>query len=231
MGLAKGVRAVVRPKWWWTVFWMRFAGLSRFGRFATRLATWFAPGYKARKYLARHHPHGYVSPSAQVHGVTVRRGANVFIGDRVAIYGGEEEAGPVVLGDRVHIHRDTIIEIGSGGGLSIGADTHIQPRCVLNAFRSPIRIGRGVQIGTGSKFFSYEHGLAPGRSIAEQPLRSKGGIEIEDGALLGAGVMVLDGVCIGKGAVVGAGAVVKHDVPDQAIAVGVPARVVRMRDA
>jgi acetyltransferase-like isoleucine patch superfamily enzyme len=52
---------------------------------------------------------------------------------------------------------------------------------------------------------------------------------VEDDAWLGYGVIVLDGVRIGKGAVVGAGAVVTHDIPEGAIAVGVPARVVKMR--
>jgi acetyltransferase-like isoleucine patch superfamily enzyme len=43
------------------------------------------------------------------------------------------------------------------------------------------------------------------------------------------GVNVLEGVRIGQGAVIGAGAVVTKDVPAYAVAVGVPARVVRMR--
>ena len=50
-----------------------------------------------------------------------------------------------------------------------------------------------------------------------------------DDAWLGYGVIVLDGVRIGKGAVVGAGSVVTEDIPDGGIAVGVPARVVKMR--
>lgn len=50
-----------------------------------------------------------------------------------------------------------------------------------------------------------------------------------DGAWLGVGVIVLGGVRIGAGAVIGAGSVVTQDVPDGAIAVGVPARVVKMR--
>jgi acetyltransferase-like isoleucine patch superfamily enzyme len=60
-------------------------------------------------------------------------------------------------------------------------------------------------------------------------LKTKGGIVVGDDVWLGFGVVVLDGVRIGKGAVVGAGSVVTRDIPDNAIAVGVPARVVKMR--
>ena len=42
-------------------------------------------------------------------------------------------------------------------------------------------------------------------------------------------VSILDGVTIGNGAVIGAGAVVNRDIPPYAIAVGVPARVVKYR--
>jgi len=61
-------------------------------------------------------------------------------------------------------------------------------------------------------------------------LLSKGGIVVEDDVWLGYGVIVLDGVRIGKGAVIGAGSVVNQDIPSGAIAVGVPARVVKSRD-
>jgi acetyltransferase-like isoleucine patch superfamily enzyme len=44
-------------------------------------------------------------------------------------------------------------------------------------------------------------------------------------------VIVLDGVRIGKGAVIGAGSVVNRDIPDEAIAVGNPARVIKMRSS
>ena len=46
---------------------------------------------------------------------------------------------------------------------------------------------------------------------------------------IGVGAVVLPGVRIGKGAQIGAGAVVREDVPDFAVAAGVPARVSRMR--
>jgi acetyltransferase-like isoleucine patch superfamily enzyme len=44
------------------------------------------------------------------------------------------------------------------------------------------------------------------------------------------GVIVLDGARVGAGSVIGAGSVVKSDIPDEAVAVGVPARVIKYRD-
>jgi acetyltransferase-like isoleucine patch superfamily enzyme len=65
--------------------------------------------------------------------------------------------------------------------------------------------------------------------MMEQGLYSNGPVVIEDDVWLGAGAIVLDGVRIGKGCIVGAGAVVTKDLPDYAIAIGVPAKVTKMR--
>ena len=46
---------------------------------------------------------------------------------------------------------------------------------------------------------------------------------------IGANVVIMSGVTIGEGAVVGAGAVVSRDIPAWAVAVGVPAKVLRYR--
>lgn len=53
---------------------------------------------------------------------------------------------------------------------------------------------------------------------------------VKRGASIGAGAVILPGLTIGEGAMVGAGAVVTRDVPDHAVVVGSPARVVRMLD-
>lgn len=53
---------------------------------------------------------------------------------------------------------------------------------------------------------------------------------IERGAWIGAGATILPGVCVGTYAVVGAGAVVTKDVPDYAVVVGNPARIVKTLD-
>lgn len=221
-----GVRGVTSTIW--SLFWMRFAGLGYFGRIATHLATWFAPPYKERRRLARYNSRGYVAPSATIHHPNLQLCANVFIGDRVVIFQ-DTNGGVVELAERVHLHHDTCIQTGDGGSLKIGSDTHIQPRCQFSAYKAPIHIGSGVQIAPNCAFYPYAHGIAPGEPIRKQPLQTKGGITIDDDAWLGFGVIVLDGVRIGKGAVIGAGAVVTHDVPDGAIAAGVPARVINTR--
>lgn len=223
------LRDLLRPKWRWTVFWMRWAGPGRCGRWATRLAVLFAPPYKGRRYLARLNPRGYVSAQAEVDFRALRSGAHIYIDDRVVVYRADDATGCVEMGDRVSLHRDTILEIGRGGGIVIGDDTHIQPRCLLAAYEAPIRIGRQVQIASQCCFYSYDHCFAAGKPIMEQPLKTEGGITIEDGVWLGVGVTVLDGAHIGAGAVIGAGSVVTGEIPAEAIAVGAPARVVGQR--
>lgn len=208
---------------------MRYAGLSLGGRLATRLATWFVAPYKGTAHLADFNRQGYIAPSAVLSHPHLHFGANVYIGEGVIIYQAHEDGGSVQLGDRVHLHRDIIIEVGDGGSLTVGNDTYIQPRCQFAAFKAPIRIGSEVQIAPYCAFYPYNHGFAPGEVIKNQPLTTKGGILIEDDVWLGVGVVVLDGVRIGKGAVIGAGSVVTHDIPEGAIAMGVPARVIKMR--
>ena len=207
---------------------MRHAGLSRFGRLATRLATWFGPPHKAGFKLANMNPKGYIAPSVIIYHEDFRFGSNILIGDRVVIYQAQD-GGMVSLGDRAAILRDTAIETGFGGCISIGPRTWIHPRGQVNAYLGSIRIGTGVDIAPNCAFYSYDHGFTPGKTVREQPLRTKGDIIIEDNVWLGVGVTVLSGVSIGEGAVIGAGSVVNENIPSGAIAAGNPARVVKMR--
>ena len=209
----------------WIRFWMLFAGTGPCGRVATWLATIAAPPYKGSRYLARYNKKGFFSPSASIYHTDFRVAGNVFVGDHVVVYQ-HEGGGPVELGKRVHIHRDTIIETGQDGSLRIGENSHIQPRCQFSAFLSSIDVGRQVQIGPNCAFYSYNHSINGDRPMRLQPLQTKGGIVIEDDVWIGFGVIVLDGVKIGKGAVLGAGSVVTRDIPENTVAVGVPAKTI-----
>lgn len=221
-----GISGLFVTGWMW--FWMRGAGLGYLGKICTAIATWFAPPYYARRCLARYHPLGYIAPGATIYHKLLEMGANVFIGDRTTIYQ-DRDGGKVVLGDRVHLYGDTYIQTGEAGSVIVGSDTHIQPRCQFSAYKAAIKIGSKVQIAPDCAFYSYAHGIEPGRPIKEQPLTTKGGITIEDDVWLGYRAIVLDGVHIAKGAVIGAGSVVTQNIPAGAIALGVPARVVKRR--
>jgi acetyltransferase-like isoleucine patch superfamily enzyme len=212
----------------WSKFWMQHAGLSPVGRLASLLGSLFSPPYKGRTYLAHLSDRSYVSPSASIFHSQLQLNENVFIGDRVVIY--EAKGGGTVKIDKMaHIHRGCIIETGQRGSLYIGEDTHIQPRCHFSAYKGSIVIGRWVQIAPNCSFYPYNHGVKSGELIKKQALNTKGGIVIGDDAWLGVGVIVLDGSRIGRGAVIGAGSVVQSEIPDGAIAVGVPARVIKYR--
>lgn len=212
----------------WIRFWMHMAGLTPFGRFATRMAALAADPHKARAYLSRMNPKGYISPKAVVYHNDFHYGMHTFIDDRAIVFQ-RRNGGDIEFGDRVHIYRDTILETGFGGHIKIGTDASIHPRCQLNAYVSSIEIGAGVMLAPNCGLYPYSHGLTPDMPIREQPLVSDGSIIIGDEAWLGFGVIVIAKVRIGNGAVIGAGSVVTCDVPDNAIAVGNPAKVVKNR--
>ena len=85
-------------------------------------------------------------------------------------------------------------------------------------------------IGPDCHFYPYNHGIASGVMMQQQPLGTKGDIVVEDDVWIGRGATVLSGVTIKKGSVVGAGALVTRNVPAGTIVAGNPARVMGRRD-
>lgn len=133
----------------------------------------------------------------------------------------------LVIGVNTIIQFPCVIEPREGN-ITIGNNCSINPFCALYG-SAGIKIGDYVMIGSGAKIISAMHGF----SRIDVPMRlqrtTKKGITIKNDVWIGANATVLDGVTIGSGAVVGAGAVVTKDVPEYAIAAGVPARVIRTR--
>lgn len=213
----------------WRRFWLARSGPRGFGRAAAWLASSHSLPHHQMSYLASIYPRGFVAPRARVDHPDLRMGDHVFLGDGVIIYR-TRDGGPVEFRDRVHLYGDTFVETGMHGSIFIDEGAHIQPGCHLHAFLSEIRIGKKVEIAPRCGFYCYDHGIAPGIPIMDQPLQSKGGISVGDGAWIGYGVTVLQGVSIGAGAVIGAGSVVVRDIPENAIAAGAPAKVLKFRD-
>jgi len=109
----------------------------------------------------------------------------------------------------------------------IGTQTYINRNTFLDASFSII-IGRQCAIGPNCYITDHDHGTDSLLPPLEQPLIVKK-TQLGDRVWLGANVTVLKGVTIGNDAVIGAGSVVTKDIPERAIAVGVPAKVMRYR--
>lgn len=112
--------------------------------------------------------------------------------------------------------------------LIIGDGTSIAGHCVLSAVDS-LTIGRSVLIARNVYIADHSHAFGDASSpILDQGVDKVEPVEVGDGAWLGQNSVLLPGVRVGAGAVVGANSVVRDDVPDRAVAVGAPARVIRM---
>jgi acetyltransferase-like isoleucine patch superfamily enzyme len=140
----------------------------------------------------------------------------------------------IAIGEGVFVGAGSWLQVLDGPdpsvALTIGDGTSIAGSCVLSAAVS-VRLGRGVLFARNVYVSDHSHRFDdPGRAVLDQGIDRVGAVTIEDGAWLGQNVVVGPGVRIGRGAVIGANSVVLDDVPDRAVAVGAPARVVRMLD-
>lgn len=91
-----------------------------------------------------------------------------------------------------------------------------------------ITFGRDVMIGPKTVIWGRDHGTSIGIPMKSQ-LHIKQDIIIGNDVWIAANVTILKGVNIGDGVVVGAGSVVTKDIPEYAIVVGNPARVIKYR--
>ena len=121
-----------------------------------------------------------------------------------------------------HQRLDPQLTIGDGAILNFGFTAFVADK---------ITIGPNCIFAANVTLISENHGMDPLSEVPyhAQPLTT-GPISIGEGCWLGQNVCVLPGVSIGKRCIIGANAVVSKDVPDYSIAVGVPAKVVKMRN-
>lgn len=134
--------------------------------------------------------------------------------------------GRIELGPRVEIEQNVYIK--SAGVVRIGADTFVGNGTTIGCAKSVI-IGKDCLIGEYVSIRDNDHAF----SATDRPIREQGAttaaVRIDDNVWLGAKVSIVAGVHIGTGSVVGANAVVTCDIPAGAVAVGIPARVIKQR--
>ena len=140
--------------------------------------------------------------------VAMLRCAGVSIGHGTVIGGGVRIVGAGRSQDRLHI--------GERGWINAGCYFDVSAR---------IDVGDDVAIGQQVLFLTQSHEVA-GSSRRAGALTTAP-IIVGNGCWIGARSVILPGVTVGAGAIVAAGAVVTADVPANALAGGVPARVIR----
>lgn len=160
---------------------------------------------------------------------------------------------------KIHIGDNVVVDDGccldakgvDNDGIRMGSGVFLGRNCILSCKNGNILIGDEANIGFNTEIFSAST-VTVGRKVliaaytylvggdhlydrVDIPVLDQGrtaaGIAVGDHVWLGAHVVVTDGASIGRDAIIGAGAVVVGAIPDYAIAVGTPARVVRDRRA
>ena len=138
----------------------------------------------------------------------------------------------VSCGKSVYIPQNTRFE---GYNIEIGNNVYFSSGSMFISSREPIRIGDNCMIGPNTDMISGDHRIdIVGKYMIDVTDEEKlpendQPITLCGDNWIGASVTILKGVTIGEGAVIAAGALVTKDVPPYAIAVGVPAKVVKYR--
>lgn len=158
---------------------------------------------------------------------------------------GWETDGPVFFGRNLQLQAGQqakmkfgrFVWIGDGtkircheGRVEIGDKTVMGQDCTISAYQR-VRIGEQCVIADRTMFIDFDHGVVE----VERPIRSQG-IYMEDvivgsNVWIGYGACVLRGVKVGDNSIIGTNSVVTKNVPANAVVGGVPARVLRMREA
>jgi acetyltransferase-like isoleucine patch superfamily enzyme len=141
------------------------------------------------------------------------------------------------IGKRGTIRFGRFVWIGDGskircheGVVEIGDKTVVGQDCTISAYRG-IRIGEQCVIADRAMFIDFDHGVVE----VERPIRVQGiykrDVEVGSNVWIGYGACILRGVRVGDNSVIGTSTVITKDVPANAVVGGVPARILRMRDA
>lgn len=157
----------------------------------------------------------------------IRLGDNVVIDDACCLDAKGVDNQGIDIGSGVFVGRNTILSCKNGDIViedeaNIGFNTEI-----FSASR--VRVGKKVLIAAYTYLVGGDHLYDRIDIPVLDQGRTARGIDVGDHVWLGAHVVVTDGASIGRDAIIGAGAVVVGEIPEFAIATGIPAKVIRNR--
>ena len=107
----------------------------------------------------------------------------------------------------------------------MGNEVFLNHDCTLMDY-APITIGNQANIAPKVGMYTAQPALDPQKR--EHHIMTARPITIKNNVWIGGNVCILSGVTIGNNVIIGAGSVVDHDVPDNAVVVGNPAKVIRI---
>lgn len=123
-----------------------------------------------------------------------------------------------------HLENNYHPEMIIGDNVNIGYDCHIG--CVNNVY-----VGNNVLMASKIFITDHFHGDTSKESLSLPPnLRdviSKGPVVIEDNVWIGEGVAIMPNVTIGRNSIIGANSVVTKNIPENSVAAGNPAKVIK----
>lgn len=114
-------------------------------------------------------------------------------------------------------------------GVNIGNNPHFYGPTSWGTEPWMITIGDNVHITGGCKFINHDGGTLIFRSKIPD-LEITKPIVVGNNVYIGEEAMILPGAHIGNNCVIGARSVVKKDIPDNSVAIGAPARVIKSTD-
>jgi acetyltransferase-like isoleucine patch superfamily enzyme len=133
----------------------------------------------------------------------------------------------LLIGNGVFIGRNTILSC-KNGDIIIEDHANLGFNCEIFS-ASRVRVGKSILMAAYTYLVGGDHLYDRVDIPVLEQGRTARGIDVGDGVWLGTHVVVTDGSTIGRDAIIGAGAVVVGQIPEFAIATGIPAKVMRDR--
>lgn len=113
-------------------------------------------------------------------------------------------------------------------GLVIGSGCEVYPSAYFGSEPYLITVGNNVRINSGVNFVTHDGGVWVLRHLKEEykDIDLVDSIEVGNNVHIGTNAIIMPGVKIGNNCIIGCGAIVTKSIPDNSIAVGVPAKVI-----